>query len=209
MTTILHIAASPVAAASRTRSVARHLIDGYRARHPGAALDEMDVWQQELPHFDAQMVAAKFAVLRSSEAGAQQRALWARAVALARRFNAADRYVFSVPMWNFGLPYRLKHFIDIVTLPGENWRWSRERGYEGLLHGKRAVVVYSSAGAHPLQVDPAGPDHQKGQMRAWLAFLGITDVHEINVAPTLAEPEAVERTVAQARATAQVLAAAL
>ena len=209
MTTILHIAASPVAAASRTRTAARHLIDAYLRRHPEATVDTMDVWWLDLPHFDADMVAAKFAVLRSSEATAQQRALWERAAALARRFNAADRYVFSVPMWNFGLPYRLKHFIDIVTLPGENWRWSRERGYEGLLHGKRAAVVYSSAGAHPLQVDPAGPDHQKGQMRAWLAFLGITDVQEINVAPTLAEPLAVERTMAQARREAQRLAAVL
>ena len=37
MTTILHIAASPVAVASRTRTVAQHLIDCYLADHPGGA----------------------------------------------------------------------------------------------------------------------------------------------------------------------------
>jgi FMN-dependent NADH-azoreductase len=112
-------------------------------------------------------------------------------------------------MWNFGLPYRLKHFIDVVTLPQQNWRWSPERGYEGLLHGRRAVVVYSSAGAHPLRPHETEADHQKGQMRTWLAFLGITDVQELNVAPTLAAPEAVAQRLDAALRQAEELGRAL
>jgi FMN-dependent NADH-azoreductase len=26
------------------------------------------------------------------------------------RFKSADWYLFSLPMWNFGVPYVLKHF---------------------------------------------------------------------------------------------------
>ena len=28
-------------------------------------------------------------------------------------FTAADKYVLATPMWNFGVPYRLKHYIDL------------------------------------------------------------------------------------------------
>jgi len=114
------------------------------------------------------------------------------AVALAQRFNAADKYVFSVPMWNFGVPYRLKHFIDVVTLPGENWTWSRAEGYRALLKDKKALLIYTSAGAYPVGPDYDAADFQKPYMRRWLAFIGITDVTEIAVAPTLDVPEAVE-----------------
>jgi FMN-dependent NADH-azoreductase len=63
--------------------------------------------------------------------------------------------------------------------------------------------VYSSAGDYPLQ-NPADPsDFQKPQMRRWLRFLGIDDVHEVVVGPTLAPPQQVaalrERAVAEAR----------
>jgi FMN-dependent NADH-azoreductase len=29
----------------------------------------------------------------------------------------ADAYLFSVPMWNAGVPYVLKQWIDIITEP--------------------------------------------------------------------------------------------
>lgn len=38
------------------------------------------------------------------------------------RFAAADAYLFSVPMWNAGVPYALKQWIDIISQPG--WLFS-------------------------------------------------------------------------------------
>ena len=32
-----------------------------------------------------------------------------------RRFDAADYYLFSIPMWNHQVPYILKQFIDVVN----------------------------------------------------------------------------------------------
>lgn len=206
MSRLLHVVGSPSAERSRTREVAQHFLQAHRGQHPGVEVETFDIWSRELPAFDAEMIQAKFAVLRGTQATPRQQALWQRAVGLAREFNAADRLVFSVPMWNFGLPYRLKHFIDIVTLPGENWSWSAQQGYRGLLHGKRALLVYSSAGAHALPPHESAVDHQKGQMRAWLGFIGIDDVHEINVAPTLVAPEQVALAVAAAKREAEDLA---
>ncbi|MCZ8255924.1 MAG: NAD(P)H-dependent oxidoreductase [Bacteroidia bacterium] len=210
MTHLVYIEASPMpAAASTSRSVAAAWLQAYRDAHPDDTVDAINVWDIDLPPFDADMIAAKFAVLRAQNATPQQQALWARAVAVSQRFNAADRYLFSLPMWNFGIPYRLKHFIDVVTLPGENWRWSRQDGYQALLPGKSATLVYSSAGAYPLQPDEDDSDFQKPYMRRWLRFLDIAVTAEISAAPTLVPPEELAVTKAGAVERARALASSI
>lgn len=205
MQSLLCISASPHRQLSRSGAVATRFVQTYVQARAAVQVRDLDVWTTDLPDFDGEMIAAKFAVLRGTSATPAQQALWNRAVAVSRAFNQADLYVLSVPMWNFGVPYRLKHFMDIVTLPGQNWRWSRQEGYVPLLPGKRAVVVYSSAGDYPVaRIDPR--DHQKPLVREWLRFLGIDDVRELNVAPTLADPADVERSLQRALDDAQALA---
>ncbi len=91
-----------------------------------------------------------------------------------------------------------------ITLPGENWAWSPGEGYRALHPAKRAALVYSSAGAYPLHPDEDPSDFQKPYMRRWLRFLGVEDVYEITVGPTLAPPEqrAHDKVVAMERARA-------
>lgn len=192
MANLLHIQASPSYGASRSNEVAQSGIAGFQEASKSHTVRTLNVWDLALPPFDATMIAAKFAVLRSEDATEEQRTLWGRAVALSQAFNEADRFVFSVPMWNFGVPYQLKHYIDVVTLPGQNWSWSREDGYTPLLHDKRALIVYSSAGHYPLHPNETGAweEFQKPFMRKWLAFIGIDLIGEISVGPTLSSPEA-------------------
>jgi len=200
MTRILHVKASPSRHHSRSEAAAQAFIDAFVEELPHAELDTIDVWDIELPEFDETMLEAKFAVLRRHDATAEQQRRWAEAVRIARRFNRADLYVFSVPMWNFGVPYRLKHFIDIVTLPGENWSWSREHGYQALLENKRAVLVASSANVHDSDVPPGfvRSDFQRPYMRRWLEFIGIELVKEIRVSPTLTDATELKRIETQA-----------
>ncbi|MCW4456034.1 NAD(P)H-dependent oxidoreductase [Flavobacterium sp. MXW15] len=209
MANLLHIAGSPSGPASHSGSIARELVQAYRESNPTASVASIDVWNLELPDFDAAMIAAKFAVLRSREATDAQRAQWARAVCLSEAFNEADSYVFSLPMWNFGIPYRLKHYIDIVTLPGQNWSWSRAEGYRPLLKNKRAVLVYSSAGDFSPDAATVHEDQQKPFMRQWLRFIGVDVVEEIAVAPTLADPERLLQVKAAAVRQARAAALAL
>lgn len=191
-------------AASTSSAIANVWLDTWREAHPANTVDALNVWDIAMPAFDADMIAAKFAAIRTQQATPAQQALWNEAVAISQRFNSADEFLFSTPMWNFGVPYRLKHFIDIVTLPGQNWRWSRDGGYVSLLPGKKATVVYSSAGEYPVQPDEDESDFQKPFMRRWLRFLGIEVVSEISASPTLALPLEVDamksRVVAQAAA---------
>lgn len=210
MTQLLHIQASPNPV-SHSREVAEALIARYRMLNPTGDLRLADVWQLDLPEFGAEMIAAKFAVLRSQQATEGQRRHWARAVEHATAFNAADHYVINLPMWNLGLPYKLKHYMDVVTLPGENWSWSRDAGYRPLLGGKRAVLIYSSASAYGADgfSTQGHQDTQKAAMRTWLGFLGIEVLREIVVAPTSSDPSALTTLKQAAREEAESAAHAL
>jgi FMN-dependent NADH-azoreductase len=126
--------------------------------------------------------------------------------AVSRQFNAADKYVFSVPMWNFSIPYPLKHYIDVITLAGENWTWSRSEGYRSLLSGKKALLIYSSAGSYSLGEPASHADFQKPYLRHWLSFIGVDDLTEINLAPTLADPDVVAQMKSEARSRATTIA---
>lgn len=190
MTHVLHIESSPNSGASTSTNIARQLLRAYAARYPSSTIDTADVWHIDLPAFDETMIAAKFAVLRTQSATMEQQLRWTQAVSISQAFNRADRYVFSLPMWNFGIPYRLKHYIDVVTLPGQNWSWTKAEGYKPLLRNKRAVLIYSSANDYPVAQALSGPgsDFQKPYMRKWLDFIGVEVVDEIVVAPTLTDP---------------------
>jgi FMN-dependent NADH-azoreductase len=205
MQRLLHIDTSPSGTRSRSRALAQSFASQWTAARANREVEHLDLAHAELPEFDAEMIEAKFAVLRSHAATDEQRRRWGLATRLARQFNAADVVLISTPVWNFGLPYRLKHYIDVVTLPEENWRWTRERGYEPLLSGKTAVLAFSSANDYPDDGSHAA-NFAKQHLRHWLGFLGIRDVHVLNVAPTLDAPEAVAQRLAAARETASALA---
>jgi FMN-dependent NADH-azoreductase len=190
MSNVLYVEASPLKDRSRSASVARAFLQAYKALRHSDEIISIDLWRTKLPPFDADTIDAKFAVLRKQAFTSQQWDRWEAVRSVSRSFNSADKYVFSVPMWNFGVPYPLKHFIDVVTLPGENWSWSKERGYQPLFSDKRALLIYSSANDYGA-AEASDSDFQKPYMRRWLKFIGIQDVREITIAPTLGDAEAV------------------
>ncbi|WP_129649519.1 FMN-dependent NADH-azoreductase [Peristeroidobacter agariperforans] len=205
MSKLLYIESAPLKSRSHTIAVYRAFEQAYRAAHPNDEIETLDLWQMSLPPFDAQTIEAKFAVLRSNEFTPQQLARWQAVRNVSRHFNAADKYVFGVPMWNFGVPYVLKHYIDVVTLPGENWTWSPTTGYGTLVSGKKALAIYASANLHA-DAGADADDFQKPFMRRWLRFIGIESVQEITLAPTLSDPATLQVLRAEAIRSATELA---
>ena len=152
------------------------------------------------------MVNAKYAVMHGQNPSAGEQAGWGEVQKIFDRFAAADKYLFSIPMWNFGIPYVLKHYIDVITQPGMAWSFSPDTGYSGLVTGRKAAVIYSSAGEYHEGSGAEAFDHQRPYFEGWLGFVGITDVSRVVVAPTLGAPDAVAATDAGAAAQAAELA---
>ena len=79
------------------------------------------------------------------------------------------------------MPYILKQFIDVVSQPGMVFGFDAERGYTGLLTGRKAAVVYTSAVYGPGRPPAFGSDFQAPYLRDWLSWAGIDDVTEVAV----------------------------
>jgi FMN-dependent NADH-azoreductase len=186
MTKLLFIKASPRDDASRSVAVARQYLEGLRAKISDLTVDTIDLWQENLPQFDGDRANAKLAVITGQTQTADQKTAWDQIVSIASRFIMADRYLFAVPMWNSGIPYRLKQYIDIIHQPGLTFGLKPDTGYFGLLTNKKATLVYTSGAFSEAAPSPAfGVDHQSTYMRAWLNQAGITDIEEIRYQPTL------------------------
>ncbi|GAA3823866.1 NAD(P)H-dependent oxidoreductase [Sphaerisporangium flaviroseum] len=185
MSRLLHISASPRGAASISLNIAETFLDTYRRTHPGDTVEEYDLWDGSLPEFGPAAAGAKMTVFGGGTPAGEEAAAWDAVTATFERFDAYDRYLFSVPMWNSGVPYKLKQFMDVVSQPGMIFGVHPATGYSHLLTGKRAAVIYTSAVWGPGLGPEFGADHQSGFFTGWLRWTGITDVQEIHHHPTL------------------------
>jgi FMN-dependent NADH-azoreductase len=199
MPKLLYIEASPRKSRSKSIAVAQVFLSELEKTHPSLEIDKLDLWATELPTFDSDTVDAKYAVLYGQEQTPEQAKAWARVVNVIDRFKSADWYLFSIPMWNFGIPYVLKHWIDVIVQPGLTFSFSPAEGYKGLVLNKKAVTVYARGGAYGPGTGAEGYDLQTKTLGGILGFIGITDVTTITVEPTLAAPADVEATVAKAK----------
>lgn len=187
MTTLLHIESSPRKDRSASLEVADAFITRYLARRPATEIDTLDLWGCALPEFDEHAMQAKYAGLSGAALSAPQEAAWSTLRELASRLHRADVLVFSVPLWNFSIPYKLKHFIDLVSQKDLLFAFDPERGFDGLLRDKTAVTVYARGLDYSAQsITPAENfDFQRPYLEAWLKFVGVSTVHAVTVEKTL------------------------
>ncbi|MEV0399413.1 NAD(P)H-dependent oxidoreductase [Actinoallomurus sp. NPDC050550] len=190
MSRLLHISASPRGDRSESLTLARAFLDAYQEAAPGRVVDTFDLWDGSLPAFGPPAAAAKMAVFAGDEPVGEQADAWQAARETFERFDSHDRYLFSVPMWNAGVPYILKQFIDVVSQPGLVFAFDPEKGYTGLLRGKKAAVVYTGAVYGEGRGPAFGNDFQRPFFEDWLRWAGITDVEAVEFRPNLATADA-------------------
>ncbi len=206
MSTLLYIESSPCRVRSHSAEIARAFLDAYAEQHPGDRVETVNLWDAPLPAFNGDAAGARYAALDGRGHTAAESAAWRPVRETFERFAAADKYLFSVPMWNFGVPYVLKHYVDVVTLPGLAFSYSPAEGFRGLLAGRKALLVYARAGAYGPGSGAEALDLQRPYMETWLRFIGIAEIESIVVEPTMGDPAAVEQVKAAARRAAVEIA---
>jgi len=185
MTKLLHLVVSPRREQSESLRVTQTFVDSYLEAKPETEVDTHDLWADPVPTFDGDRVAAKMTVIGGETPSGEQATKWDSVVATFDRFAAADLYVIGVPMYNHGVPWILKHYIDTITQPGLLFGIDPEEGYFGLLENKKAVVVYTSGIYAPGVPAQWGTDFQSSYFTDWLKFGGVSEVHEIRFQPTI------------------------
>jgi len=194
MNTALIVTSSANGDASVSNRLAASLIDRLREADPGFGVVLRDVGADPLPHLTAETVAA----IKGTPQSATELAARALSDALVAELAEADLLVIASPMYNFGMSSTLKSWFDHVVRVGVTVRYG-ENGPEGLMTGKRAVVIESRGGLYS-----AGPgaamDSQEAHIRTLLRFMGITDVTFVRAEKLGYGPEAAEAAIAEAKA---------
>ena len=205
MPKLLYIESSPRKERSNTIAVARAFLDAYRAAHPDHEVETWDLWAEaeQLPEFDGAAITARYAAFGGATHEAPEAEAWATVRRTADRFKSADVLLLGVPMWNFGVPYKFKHLVDVVTQPGMTFGFDPAKGFFGLTPAKTAVFVTARSGVYAEGSPLAAMNTETPYLRNWLGFLGVADVREILVEGTAHGPDAtkaaLEKATAQAR----------
>lgn len=192
MQNVLIVTSSALGAASASTRIANDYEALLRRANPDLEIVRRDVGGEPIPHLTADTVGA---IRGANDTDAQRRTL-ELSDALIGELQAADLVVIASPMYNFGISSTLKAWFDHVLRAGVTFRYT-ENGPEGLLKGKKAVVIESRGGFYS-DGPAAVMDGQESHLRGMLGFAGIDDVTFIRAEKLAFGPDVAEASIATA-----------
>ena len=197
MPKLFHLRCSP-RATSESSAGAEAFVTRFREARPSWDIDVLDIWRETMPEFDGDALEAKYARLGGRAFSDAQRNAFAAIERMAIRLALADRVLISTPMWNFGIPYRLKQWFDLIVQPGVTFRFDPAQGYFPLLKNRPTIVILASGSDYVTGMNRGRIDMASPYLREILRFIGISDVRFALIGPTAgpAEPARSAREVA-------------
>jgi FMN-dependent NADH-azoreductase len=170
MINILILNSSVLGDGSASKILVEEALQRLLKANPGATVIHRDLGSEPVPHLTTATVAG----IRGVPATDAELATRALSDELIAELRAADTIVIGAPMYNFSIPTGLRAWFDYVLRAGETFKYS-EAGPQGLLAGKRVIVIESRGGLY--SEGPAQAiDFQEPYLRALLGFIGLNDV---------------------------------
>ena len=202
MATILHLVASPRSESYSSR-LAGAFFEAYREARPNDRIETLDVFQADIPQFYAPQATAKYAVIAGRALRDEAEAAWQPVVEAINHFKGFDLYVISSSMWNFGVPYRLKQYIDVIVQPSLTFAASAQ-GVTGLVTGRPLMLLLARGGVYRSGNPQETFDFQETYLRCIFGYIGFTDIRAVAIQGTLQnKPEQLEADMGKAMATAR------
>jgi FMN-dependent NADH-azoreductase len=166
--------------------VGQAFAEACRKAHSDLTVEEKNVFDMDLPSFDKEILQAKYNIVHSRVHTPRELRAWGAVERLIEAFASYDFYVVAAPMWNFSIPYRLKHYIDLICQPTYAFEAKSDGTYQGLMQGKVATI-YSRGGSYPENSPAAAFNHQSSYLDFILGFMGLRVDASISVEMTLAD----------------------
>jgi FMN-dependent NADH-azoreductase len=157
MAHILHIDSSPRNERSHSRNLTRRFVTDWKNAHPQDSVTYRDLGHHPVPHVDESWIAAAYSNPKTHSPELQKAI--STSDTLIDELLAADRYVFGVPMYNFNVPSTFKAYIDQIVRVNRTFAVN-EQGYQGLVQGKKLLIITSSGGSYRPGTPTAGYDFQ-------------------------------------------------
>jgi FMN-dependent NADH-azoreductase len=174
MKKLLHIIATPRGEESRTLQVSESFLEVFQKEHPEYLIDELNLAKEQLPPLTAMSVSGKYVLIGGKDIFGRLRDTWNEIIQYIEQFKSSEIYLISTPMWNFHIPYPLKHYIDVIVQPKYLFRYT-ETGTEGLVKNKKMIIITSLGGQYDSEATHK-LDFQEPYLRAIFGFVGITDI---------------------------------
>lgn len=203
MANILHIDSSPRGARSKSRQLAREFVMKWQALHPEDMITYRDLRESPIPHVTEEWIAADYTPqeVRTPEMAD----ILQFSDELVNELLAADRCVFSVPMYNFSIPSGFKAYIDYVVRVGRTFTFT-DGQFKGLIEGKKILFITARGDEYGTGAHHEGWDAQEPALRFAFQFIGVTDIQFIHANGLDLGDEARQRGLSDARAKIQKLA---
>ncbi len=177
MSKVLVLKSSILAGYSQSNQLSDYFVEQWREKHSADEITVRDLAANPIPVLDGELVGA----LRPSDAV----------------------IVIAAPMYNFNISTQLKNYFDLVARAGVTFRYT-ENGPEGLVTGKKAIVITSRGGIHK-----DGPtDLVTPYLSTFLGFIGITDVKFVFAEGIAYGPEMAAKAQSDAKAAIDSIVAA-
>ena len=183
MPTLLHIDSSPLGEASISRYLTKEFVQSWKLANPNGKIITRDLTTTPTAPVTAAWVGAAYTPEDSRTP--EQRQVLALSDTLIAELQAADEYVFGVPMHNFGVPSTVKLWIDQIARAGKTFSYV-DGAPAGLLKAKRASFLISSGGVYDAGTAMASFNFVEPYLRAVFGFLGVTETTFLNAGGTVA-----------------------
>lgn len=201
MSNVLVLKSSILAGYSQSNQLADHFVEEWKAAHGSDTITIRDLAANPIPVLDGELVGA----LRPSDVALTPRQQEALSLSdeLIAELKAHDTIVIAAPMYNFNIPTQLKNYFDLVARAGVTFRYS-ENGPEGLVTGKKVVVISSRGGIHK----DTPSDLLTPYLKLFLGFLGMSDVKFVFAEGIAYGPEVATKATTDAKAVLEELVTA-
>jgi FMN-dependent NADH-azoreductase len=160
------------------------IITDYLVQQLGQPVIERDLVKNPLPPMSPQDLVGVHGSHNDDRASLHQHL--AMSDELIAELQQADTLVLGVAMYNFGVPFYLKQWIDYVCRAGVSFRYT-EHGPQGLTGVENAYIVTASGGT-PIGSDM---DFASRYLEHICRFLGVENVVHIDASGSKGSPEVV------------------
>lgn len=180
MATLFRVDSSIRTEGSTTRAVADSVVQGWSAQHPDGTVNRRDLGLSPLPA-EAWAIAAGAGYVPADQRTVEQVDAMALASTLADELVAADSYVITSPLYNFGVSQHLKNWVDLLITDPQ-----MAPGKPSAIAGRSAVLVVARGGGYGPGTPRAGWDHATAWVQRTLGEVWGLSVETVETELTLA-----------------------
>ena len=192
MSRILVLKSSILGDYSQSGKLVDFFVEQWREAHPDDTFTVRDLANPTLPELDGEVIGGFNA--GDNPLTPHQKETLALSDELIAELKSHDTLIIGAPMYNFNIPTQLKIYFDLVARAGQTFRYTSE-GAEGLVTGKKAIVISSRGGIHA----DTPTDLITPYLKLFLGFIGITDVEFVLAEGFAYGPDAAEKAAQDSR----------